>query len=411
MVVEAGMLQGFDDTDVSIREFNVFSYDANFCLVLVGRHDLADHILPFLHVAGTVFHVEFLKDNLVHTLFLEQQGHFIDALCRQGLEDSIRIHVAEHGNLFAHFLADFMFTAADKDIRGDADAAQFLDAVLGRFGLQLAGSGNIRDQGDMDIEAVIAGDILLDLANGFQEGFTFNIPYGTANFRNDKISVFFAAYAVDPFLDLVGNVRNDLYRTAQIITAPFLVDDGLVNPTGRNVGVAGQVDIDETFIMAQVKVRLRAVIGDENFAVLIRAHRTRIDIDVGIEFLDRYLIAAALEETAQGRCRDALTQRRNNAARYENILGHVFPPLSVLAIEKLHMVRCGNTENHQTMAQRMTRGRNEGQTGLLEFWIDAQHAALIIERMEKTGKVIDIMGNLMGCPFSCGHFHQIFIVT
>ena len=46
----------------------------------------------------------------------------------------------------------------------------------------------------------------------------------------------------------------------------------------------------------------------------------------------------------------------DNTARYENILGHVFPPLSVVAIEKLHMVRCGNTENHQTMAQRMARG-------------------------------------------------------
>ena len=215
MVVEAGMLQGFDDTDVSIGQFDVFSYDADFRLVLVGGHDLVDHVLPFLHVAGTVFHVEFLEDDLVHALFLEQERHFIDALCRQGLEDSIRIHIAEHGNLFAHFLADFMLTAADEDIRGDADAAQFLYAVLGRFGLQFAGSSNIRNQGDMDVEAVIAGYILLDLANGFKEGFTFNIPYSPANFRNDKIRIFFAAYAVDPFLDLVGNVRNDLYRTAR----------------------------------------------------------------------------------------------------------------------------------------------------------------------------------------------------
>ena len=82
----------------------------------------------------------------------------------------------------------------------------------------------------MDVEAVIAGYILLDLANGFKEGFTFNIPYSPANFRNDKIRIFFAAYAVDPFLDLVGNVRNDLYRTAQIITATFLVDNRLVDP-------------------------------------------------------------------------------------------------------------------------------------------------------------------------------------
>mgnify|MGYP007012692478 CR=1 FL=1 len=82
--------------------------------------------------------------------------------------------------------------------------------------------------------------------------------------------------------------------------------------------------------MAQVKVRLRAVIGDENFTVLIRAHRTGIDINVRIEFLDRYPIAAALEETAQGRCRDALTQRRNNTARYEIYLVMFFLPYLLL---------------------------------------------------------------------------------
>ena len=59
----------------------------------------------------------------------------------------------------------------------------------------------------------------------------------------------------------------------------------------------------------------------------------------------------------------------------------------------------------------MARGHNKGQTSLLKFWIDAQHAALIIKRMENTGKFIDVMGNLMGCPFSRCRFHQILIVT
>ena len=37
--------------------------------------------------------------------------------------------------------------------------------------------------------------------------------------------------------------------------------------------------------MAEVEICLGAVLGYEDFAVLIRRHRPRIDIDVGIELL------------------------------------------------------------------------------------------------------------------------------
>ena len=50
--------------------------------------------------------------------------------------------------------------------------------------------------------------------------------------------------------------------------------------------------------MTQIKVGLSTVIGDKNFAVLIRAHCPRINIDIRIKFLDRYLIAAAFQQTS-----------------------------------------------------------------------------------------------------------------
>ena len=55
--------------------------------------------------------------------------------------------------------------------------------------------------------------------------------------------------------------------------------------------------------MTQIKVGLSTVIGDKNFAVLIRAHCPRINIDIRIKFLDRYLIAAAFQQTSKrSRC-------------------------------------------------------------------------------------------------------------
>ncbi len=38
--------------------------------------------------------------------------------------------------------------------------------------------------------------------------------------------------------------------------------------------------------MTQVEIRLCPIIGHVDFPVLIRVHRTGIDVDVGIEFLD-----------------------------------------------------------------------------------------------------------------------------
>ena len=57
--------------------------------------------------------------------------------------------------------------------------------------------------------------------------------------------------------------------------------------------------------MTEVEVRLRAIVGDKDFAVLVRAHRARVDIDIGVKLLDRDLVAAVLQRTAQRCCCNA----------------------------------------------------------------------------------------------------------
>jgi hypothetical protein len=61
--------------------------------------------------------------------------------------------------------------------------------------------------------------------------------------------------------------------------------------------------------MAQVEVGFRAVVGDVHLAVLVRAHRSRIDVDVGVELLHRDLVAMALEQAAQRRGGQTFAQR------------------------------------------------------------------------------------------------------
>ena len=65
----------------------------------------------------------------------------------------------------------------------------------------------------------------------------------------------------------------------------------------------------EALIVSQVEVGLSAVIGYEYLAVLERAHRARIDVQVRIEFLQRDAQAAAFEQTADRSRGDPLPQR------------------------------------------------------------------------------------------------------
>jgi hypothetical protein len=39
----------------------------------------------------------------------------------------------------------------------------------------------------------------------------------------------------------------------------------------------------EALVVAEIEIGLRAVVGHEDLAVLIRAHRARIDVEIGVE--------------------------------------------------------------------------------------------------------------------------------
>lgn len=80
---------------------------------------------------------------------------------------------------------------------------------------------------------------------------------------------------------LISSVRaDDLNRTAEIVAAAFFGDNVFVHLTRAEAVAAGHRGIDETFVVSQVEVGFRAVVGYEHFAVLERAHRAGIDVDM-----------------------------------------------------------------------------------------------------------------------------------
>ena len=118
-------------------------------------------------------------------------------------------------------------------------------------------------------------------------------------------------------------MRDDLYGLAQVFARALLVEHVPVDFACGQVGEFVQVLVDEALVVAEIEVGLRAVVGDVNLAVLERAHRARVHVDVGVKLLRGYLEAAAFQQAAEGCGSDALAQTGDYAAGHEDVLCHI----------------------------------------------------------------------------------------
>ncbi len=138
-----------------------------------------------------------------------------------------------------------LLRAANDHIRLDANAQQFLDAVLSGLRFLFAGGLNIRNQRYMNIHAVFPADIRADLTDGIQKRQTFNVADRSADFRDDKIGIDGLRNPENAILDFVGHMRYDLDGCSQIIAPSFFGDNGVINFACCNIGIDRQILIDE----------------------------------------------------------------------------------------------------------------------------------------------------------------------
>ena len=86
-------------------------------------------------------------------------------------------------------------------------------------------------------------------------------------------------------LDFVRDVRNDLDGFAEKLAATFFLNDLEINLTGGVVRLPCQRSVRKSLVVAQIQIRFAAVVQHIDFAMLVGAHGSRIDVDVRIELL------------------------------------------------------------------------------------------------------------------------------
>ncbi len=252
---------------------------------------------------------------------MQLERHRVDVVDVNGVDDRIVVDVAEEADLPSRPVVQ-RAVGADHDHLGvDAPTPQLGDRVLGRLGLELLAGGQVRDQGHVDVAGVGGADVLLHLTDRLEERQALDVAHGAADLGDHHVDVVPVAELADPGLDLIGDVGDDLDGGAEIVAATLLADDRLVDGAGGDVGVAAQALVEEPLVVAQVEVRLAAVVGDEHLAVLERVHRPRVDVDVRVELLGDHSQPARLEETGQRRRGDPLAQARCHSTGDEHVLG------------------------------------------------------------------------------------------
>ncbi len=168
----------------------------------------------------------------------------------------------------------------------------------------------------MHEQGAIGAAFAANLTDSFEERQRFDVADGTADLDQGDVEAF--GRGVDAAFDLVGDMRNDLHGRAEIVATALFTDHFFVNAAGGDRILAGQMGVDEALVVTQVEIGLGAVVGDVDLAVLERAHRARIDIDVGVELHHRYPQAAGFENGGEGGSGNAFAERRHHPTGHEN---------------------------------------------------------------------------------------------
>jgi hypothetical protein len=139
----------------------------------------------------------------------------------------------------------------------DTDRAQFAHRVLRRLRLELVGRAQMRQQRQVDEHHVLFADQMAHLTDRFEERQRFDVADRAADLDDAHVGAAAFGDARDVRLDLVGDVRDHLNGRAEIVAAPFLLDDRLVDLTRRHVVVARERLVDEALVVARGRDRSR----------------------------------------------------------------------------------------------------------------------------------------------------------
>src|SRR3546814_332491 len=193
-----------------------------------------DHGQPLGQVGrhrGAVVQAQALGHHLVQALGVQPHRDLVDVVQVHDRDHGLFRDVGERGDLAPLAVGQRLLAAAQQHVGLDADRTQLLDRVLGGLGLELAGRGDVRHQGQVHEQRLVRAALGADLADRLQERQGFDVAHGAADLHQPHVVT--VGGGVDAALDLVGDVRDHLDGGAQVVAGALLADHVLVDQIGR----------------------------------------------------------------------------------------------------------------------------------------------------------------------------------
>ena len=258
------------DALVRIPQSNVLPDHRNFHTSVPRVKHRLQHLFPLGQIALPLRKIQEPENAGVNPLTGEIQRHFINRIFHVQLFNHVLpLHIAEQGQFLLVILLHRDFAAADQNVRNNSNPAQNPHRLLRRLGLQLPRRLDERNQRQMDEQGIVLPELVIKLADRFKKRQRFNIARRSPDLGNGNIHIL-RVHRGNRRFDLVGDMRNDLNRPSEIAPFAFPVDHRTVNPAGRIIARLGAVDACESFIVPEIQIGLRSVIGHINLSVLIR---------------------------------------------------------------------------------------------------------------------------------------------
>src|SRR5215208_5892273 len=312
------MLERLVHRQIRVMELHVLADEADLDLFL-GLPDPGGEIEPIAEVAAVAGEPELVADHPIEALGLQRHRHEVhvgDVLAR---DYRVALDIGEERDLVADVARDLLVRTADDDVGMDADPPQLVDRVLRRLRLQLAGGVDERDQRDVQVDHVLRPRLAAELSDRLEKRQRLDVADRAADLADDDVGVARLRTAPDPLLDLVRDVRDHLNGRAEVLALALLAQHRVPDAAGRVVGIPGEVLVDKALVVADVEIGLGAVLRHEHLAVLERAHRARVDVDVRVELLRLDLEAPRLQQPSERGRDDALAERRDDTPGYEDV--------------------------------------------------------------------------------------------
>src|ERR1700687_784564 len=103
-----------------------------------------------------------------------------------------------------------------------------------------------RQQRQMNVDGRVARQIVAQLPDRLEERQALDVAYRAADFAQHEVEAVIAL--ADEILDGVGDVRDDLDGGAEIVAAPLLAEDVLVDAAGGDVVLARRRPAGEALV-------------------------------------------------------------------------------------------------------------------------------------------------------------------